>query len=198
MIGYHCGLRLGEVFGLCWKDIDFENKTLKVERQVQMDNDTKKWRLVPPKYNSWRTLDLDNEIIELLQREQQRQTDTKGYYKEFYCTLYENNGYIDSSGEPIDLIMVRENGTYIQPRTMQHVMRVVHGKANKTDPTISEKFDFHSLRHTHATMLFQAGIPLPAIQKRLGHANLNITEIYTDHVTEQMNTQLKTTLNKMF
>lgn len=198
MIGYHCGLRLGEVFGLCWKDIDFENKTLKVERQVQMDNDTKKWRLVPPKYNSCRILDLDDEIIELLQREQQRRTDAKRYYKEFYCTLYENNGYIDSSGEPIDLIMVRENGTYIQPRTMQHVMRVVHGKANKTDPAISEKFDFHSLRHTHATMLFQAGIPLPAIQKRLDHANLNITEIYTDHVTEQMNTQLKTTLNKMF
>lgn len=198
MIGYHCGLRLGEVFGLWWEDIDFENKTLRVNRQVQMNDDVKKWKFVPPKYNSYRTIDLDDEIAELLQREHQRQEAAKDYYKEFYSNIYMNNDYMDSCGTPINLIMVRENGTYIQPRTMQHVMRVIHGKANKTDTAISEEFDFHSLRHTHATMLFQAGIPLPAIQKRLGHANLDITEIYTDHVTEQMNTQLKTTLNNLF
>ena len=198
MIGYHCGLRLGEVFGLCWEDFDYNNKTLRIERQVQMDESEKKWEIVHPKYHSNRIIDLDNIIAELLQREHQRQDAAKDYYKEFYTNVYVNNGYLDSCGTPINLITVRENGTYIQPRTMQHVMRVIHGKANKTDTPISEQFDFHSLRHTHATMLFQAGVPLPAIQKRLGHANLDITEIYTDHVTEKMNSQLATTLNKLF
>lgn len=37
MIGYHTGLRLGEIYGLVWKDIDFENKTLSVNRQVQWE-----------------------------------------------------------------------------------------------------------------------------------------------------------------
>lgn len=46
--------------------------------------------------------------------------------------------------------------------------------------------------------LNQAGIPLSAIKERLGHANLDITEIYTDHVTEQMNAHLKNTLYHMF
>lgn len=198
MIGYHCGLRLGEVFGLCWEDFDYENKTLRIERQVQMDENLKKWELVHPKYHSNRIIDLDDEIAELLYREYQKQIIAKNYYQNFYSTICVNDGYLDSCGTPINLIMVRENGSYIQPRTMQHVMRVIHGKATKTDTPISEQFDFHSLRHTHATMLFQAGIPLPAIQKRLGHANLDITEIYTDHVTQQMNTQLKTTLNNLF
>lgn len=198
MIGYHCGLRLGEVFGLCWEDFDYKNKTLRIERQVQMDDSVKKWELVHPKYHSNRIIDLDDEIAELLQREYQRQEASKNYYKNLYSNMYVNNGYLDSDGTPINLIMVRENGTYIQPRTMQHVMRVIHGKATKTDTAISEQFDFHSLRHTHATMLFQAGIPLPAIQKRLGHANLDITEIYTDHVTEKMNNQLVSTLNNLF
>lgn len=198
MIGYHCGLRLGEVFGLCWEDFDYNNKTLRIERQVQIDERVKKWEIVHPKYHSNRIIDLDNTITELLQREHQRQDTAKDYYKEFYTNVYVNNGYLDSCGTLINLITVRENGTYIQPRTMQHVMRVIHGKANKTDTAISEQFDFHSLRHTHATMLFQAGVPLPAIQKRLGHANLDITEIYTDHVTEKMNSQLAATLNKLF
>ena len=37
MIGYHTGLRLGEIYGLVWEDIDFENKTLSVNRQVQWE-----------------------------------------------------------------------------------------------------------------------------------------------------------------
>lgn len=37
MIGYHTGLRLGEIYALVWEDIDFDNKTLSVNRQVQWD-----------------------------------------------------------------------------------------------------------------------------------------------------------------
>ena len=55
---------------------------------------------------------------------------------------------ISTSGEgyPVHLICVRDNGTFISPRTMQHVTKCVKKE-------ITEQFDFHSLRKTHASML---------------------------------------------
>ena len=196
MLGYHCGLRLGEVFGLQWNDLDETERTLNIQRQVQWENG--KWHFKLPKYDSCRIISIDDKIYDLLIDEHDKQQRAKEYYQEYYTQLCLNDEAIDTIGEPIDMIMVRENGTYIQPRTMQHVMRVIHGKANKTDTAISEQFDFHSLRHTHATMLYQAGVPLSAIKNRLGHTNIDITEIYTDHVTEHMNEHLKNALNNIF
>ena len=46
--------------------------------------------------------------------------------------------------------------------------------------------DYHSLRHTHATMLIENGADIKDVQKRLGHANINTTlQVYT-HATEKM------------
>ena len=80
---------------------------------------------------------------------------------------------------------------------MQHVGRVIHGKANGSGVAISENWDFHSMRHTHATMLLEAGIPLAAIQERLGHTNIDMTEHYTAHVTDSMRENLSAVLDKI-
>ena len=85
MIAYHCGLRLGEVYALTWDDIDLEKKTLEVNRQVQWmadstrtaedkkENNGKKkcngyWYFSAPKYESYRTIQMDDTITELLKR----------------------------------------------------------------------------------------------------------------------------------
>ena len=65
----------------------------------------------------------------------------------------------------IQPLLVRENGEYIAPRTMQHTSSVIHHKMNFPE------FDFHSLRHTHATMLQENGADMVYIQRRLGHVN---------------------------
>ncbi|WP_330369325.1 tyrosine-type recombinase/integrase [Metaclostridioides mangenotii] len=48
------------------------------------------------------------------------------------------------------------------------------------------KFDFHSLRHTHATMLLESGANIKDIQKRLGHSKLSTTMDTYSHVTDKM------------
>lgn len=53
----------------------------------------------------------------------------------------------------------------------------------------------HSLRHTHATILYEAGVPMPLIQKRLGHINIQTTKRYTDHVTKKMLSMLDEVIN---
>jgi len=62
---------------------------------------------------------------------------------------------------------------------MQHCSRVIHYDLSY------KEFDYHSLRHTHATMLLEAGAYPIDIQERLGHANLDMTYRYT-HDTDRL------------
>ena len=49
-----------------------------------------------------------------------------------------------------------------------------------------EKFDYHSLRHTHATMLAEKGASPKYVQHRLGHKNVQVTMQIYQHLTEKM------------
>ena len=84
------------------------------------------------------------------------------------------------TSKEIDFVLVRENGSYITPRTMQHVSRVIHNDLNVED------FDFRSLRHTHATILLEKGAPLKYIRQRLGHKKIVVTINVYQHLTEDM------------
>ena len=46
---YYCGLRIGELKGLTWKDIDFDNKTVSINKQITKQSSRENWRFVPPK-----------------------------------------------------------------------------------------------------------------------------------------------------
>ena len=181
LMAYSCGLRLGEAFAIDLEnDIDFENSYLIVNHQVQFLNGC--WTLVKPKYDSIRKVKLDNMTLEKLKRAKELHFDSINFYKEYYSQIKLNSknqlNYID--GTPVHLLCSRDDGTYIQPRIMCHTGRVIHYDLNIMD------YDYHSLRHTHATMLLEAGINPKVVQERLGHKNIETTlQVYT-HVTEQM------------
>ena len=116
----------------------------------------------------------------------------KIYYGEFYTRLKisDKNQINESSGTEVHLLNIRQNGTYIQPRVMQHCFRVIHYDLNY------KEIDFHSLRHTHATLLLSSGVNIKAVQERLGHKKPNITlDVYT-HVTDEMRDFTLDVLNK--
>ena len=189
-LAYRCGLRLGEAFALTWEDIDFINETLTINKQVQ--NQNKFWTITDTKYKSDRVIDLDNEMLMILDKYKALQNKSKEFYAEYYTQLKINslNQINDSEGEDIHLINVRENGTYIQPRVMQHCSRIIHYKLG------FKNFDYHSLRHTHATMLLSAGANIKAVQERLGHKKVDLTlDTYT-HVTDEMRKETLEILNK--
>ena len=212
MTGYHCGTRLGESFAIVEEDIDFINKKLKLSRQVQWKADNSRtqqdkkanngtiqagngyWYFSEPKYRSYRIIDLDDEILALLARTIDKRKSAEQYYGSHYTRYYVNqplnftgeapetpipDNPINRSGKyEIHLINVREDGSYITPRTMQHTSTVIQKKLGIAD------FDYHSLRHTHSTMLKEMGAPDVYIQRRLGHSSTRITnEVYTNHLT---------------
>ena len=187
MLGYRCGLRLGEAFAITWDCVDLEKGQISINKQVQWNPAEQWWFFTNPKFNSFRTIDLDNSLLELLRRERKRQDKDRAYYEGMYTVYYENDvrGLVTSpdqasSATPIELMLVRQDGSYIQARTMQHASSVIHYELGVKD------FTFHSLRHTHATMLAEAGMPQKYTQQRLGHKDISVTLKYYTHLTDKM------------
>ncbi len=224
MFGYKCGLRIGEAFAVCWEDIDLENRTLTVTHQVQWHQDKTKpeekrnnhdrrearsddtetgfWYLAAPKYNSTRKIELDDTMIALLKREKERQAKDEPYYDEYYFhyymdfrgQLYKRQGRLEKIEGliPVHLVNLRRDGEFINPRTMQHVSSVIHHQIGY------DEFDFHSLRHTHATMLAENGASPMYVRNRLGHKNMDVTLRVYYHYTDRMSEQGKQILSDMY
>ena len=224
MIGYHTGLRLAEIFALTWNDIDFDNYTLTVARQVQWQavqrskeekqrtNGTSEsngyWYFSEPKYSSYRTIEIDDILYDALLKEYNKQQKAKDYYDEYYNHYYADSRIIykkepnvspvnkisqNISNNEINFVCRREDGSYVSPRTMQHVSSIIHKQLNFPE------YDTHSLRHTHGTMLRDNGADFVYIKNRLGHKNLETTiRIYTDHLTDTSRNQGVIALNNIY
>ena len=192
MFAYHCGMRLGEAFAITWDNVNFADRTVTINKQLQWDLEKKFWYLTPPKYNSSRTIDIDETIVELLKEMQEKQIRAKEYYADQYSLIYydEELGINESTGNVIDFVNVYENGGFIQPRTIQHTSQVIH----KFYPA----FTFHSLRHTHCTRLLEAGLPIKYVQERLGHKNISVTMDIYNHLTQSQAELSKRALEDVF
>lgn len=193
--GYRCGMRLGEAFAVCWEDVDFENQTITINKQVQWNNQEKCWYFSNPKYDSFRTIEIDNELFNILVREYDKQQKARVFYGDMYTNLYESeNRVINKTGEGVIIhpVAVRENGDFIIPRTMQHTSSIVHHQIGFKD------FTFHSFRHTHATMLAESGAPTKYTQERLGHKDIIVTMRIYQHVSQTMQETGVNILERMF
>lgn len=195
MLAYHCGLRRGEVFGLTWQDIDLKDGVLMVRHQMQWQKGIGRWQMVPPKYGSTRRVKLDRVMQELLNRTREQQLADRLHYGELYIRNFlTDEGYLNQSGEgeEVEFVILRENGEFISSSTMGHAVQVIKHELGY------EKFDFHSLRHTHATELSEAGVNLKEIQRRLGHKTLEVTTRVYLHATDAMENQAVEIMNRMY
>lgn len=212
MLGLHCGLRLGEAFALTWEDIDFKNKKISINKQIQWrqfartDEEKKNsngktsrdcgcWYFSATKYKSDRTLEIDNELYMLLLTEKKKQDSAREYFENRYLRYYETEKREITQFETekeIRFVCVRENGSYITSRTMQHTSRVIHNNLKIKD------FDYHSLRHTHATVLLENNAPLKYIQARLGHKKIDVTLNVYQHLTDNLRQTGIDVLNEIF
>lgn len=141
------GIRLGEICGLRWEDIDFVNGIIKVRRTIQRianENGGTSFLIDTPKSKkSLRDIPIPNFLM--------------GYLREYRC----NN--------PSAYILT---GTihFTQPRTYQNRF-----KAFLRDSGLPEDFHFHTLRHTFASRAIELGFDPKTLSEILGHANINIT-----------------------
>lgn len=200
LLGYRCGLRLGEAYGVFEDDIDFKNKTLTIRRQIQFDETCNKLYFTEPKYckpGESRTIKIDEDTCKILQRHIHKLIECRPIFKHrsYYIDSF---GYLSIEGTIIFPINVRfEDGTLITPRTMQHISRVIHGKEGKF-PCPDIDWDFHMLRHTHASECIAAGMSPESVKERMGHKRLETTYRYYIHETKEQNDQSIEVLERMF
>lgn len=212
MIGFYTGLRISEAFALTWDDIDFEKRTLSVNKQIVKRNfgaDVRKvvekkgkkelrssWYFTTPKTPaSVRTVPFGETLYQALKHEKAEQLKNELKYGEYY-TIHVMKKEVDEKGndmirvvpvqkcidsqlQRVRLICVTENGQYTSTDSFKFCSRVIHRE-------LQLAFDYHSLRHTHATMLIEAGANVKNVQVRLGHTNIQTTLQTYVHDTEKM------------
>ncbi len=201
LLGYRCGLRLGEAFGVCIDDIDRRNRKLIVRRQIQFNDETNELYFTDLKYcnpGEIREIELDLDTWRILMRHINKIESARVVMR--HKQYYESDNRIlnETSGKPIYLLNVRlSDGSYITPRTMQHVGRVIHGKTSNFS-CVDHLWDFHQLRHTHASECIAAGMPPESVRKRLGHKKLETTYRFYVHETDYQAEKAKEVLEEMF
>lgn len=156
----HTGLRSGELLGLFWSDVDFEKKTITVNRQRTRTG------LGPPKSKSgYRTIGIEDALINELRAYKEWQDDnekTNIYYFKSEYIFVDHNGKLFYHTKPQDLMM----------NLLRYAKLTVRKSA-------------HLLRHTHAVMMLESGSDIKTVSTRLGHKNIDITANVYLHVTPE-------------
>ena len=181
MIGYYCGTRISECMALTWDDVDLENCTININKQLIH---SKGWKYSTPKQSSSRVIKFGATLKDILIREKKRQEENEVEYAEFYHKVYLKNGFLITSQEELPYeraypVCMHTDGRMTTVRTFLYANRVISND-------LHIKFDYHSLRHTHATKLIEGGANLKAVQTRMGHKDISTTLQIYSHTTKGM------------
>jgi integrase len=186
LIALGTGLRQGELLALKWEDIDINNNEIKVQKTIKrvtlIENDgSRKTEVIlqPPKSkNSNRTVPIPSSLIPIIKEHELLQKQEKLKAGPFYTD--DKFVFPTVTGNPINV-----KNLFKSYKALLAKAKIKHKK-------------FHALRHTYATKLFEAGVPLKTVQILLGHSDMSITaDIYT-HVMPKQKTNAVEKLNSLF
>lgn len=154
------GLRIGELCGLKWEDVDFTRKLLNIRRTVQRissvggDRKTKVVTSAPKSATSFREIAIPDMLIK----------------------------YFEMFRDKSDYFILSGTDKPVEPRTMQYRYK----KALKSAAV--ENYNYHKLRHTFATNSAEKGFNVKALSAVLGHSSVTLTlnrYIHPDHSYER-------------
>ncbi len=178
LISLFMGIRRGELAGLEWQDIDFENKTMKIQRSVQ---DIPRYGLItkePKTENSKRVISMPDKLISYLK-------EYKTYWdkeKEYYGDRWKDN----------NRLFANEDGQTISPGLFRVWLQKILFRAGLPIVTL------HSLRHTNITLQLIAGVDMKTVSARAGHARASTTSDFYSHFITNSDIHASEIINKIF
>ncbi len=186
-IAYYTGLRIGEVCGLTWQDINLDKQYLTVRRSMRYNGARHKTEIGATKRKKVRTVDFCDTLAAILKAAKTEQHKNRFRYGELYNLNYykevkekDRNYYevyslprteeIPDGYKEISFVCLRPDGAYEAPSTVGIMCRTASKKVEGL-----EGFHFHQLRHTFTSNLLSNGASPKDVQELLGHADVSTT-----------------------
>ena len=150
-LAFYTGARRGELLGLRWSDLDLASGQMSIRQNLVLVGG--RLHFDTPKSHEARTVDVDESTIAVL--------------SEWRVQQAERLAGLQPSG---DLVFVNDDGSPLRPdSTSQWFDRAVASSTN------ARRITFHEIRHTHATLLLKAQVPVHVVSQRLGHSDVGFT-----------------------
>ncbi len=180
------GLRTGEMIGLTWDMIDWDNRTLTVNKTLEFRHRQKEWRAGPPKtQTSYRTIPLTNRAYQLfLELKQMRKKQKLSEELHQVLTYTDRLTGQTASMRLSDLVFI--NFRTGMPAKNSSYDTHLYKLCEKAE---IPPFSMHTLRHTYATRAIESGVQPKVLQHLLGHASIQTTMNTYVHVTDDSMTR---------
>lgn len=188
------GMRIGEVGGLKWEDVDFKNKCININRSLscQYEAGEKTVRLTAPKtHNSYRKIPFMGEAEKMFLSQKKKQDKIKKELGKRYR----------SNGELSDLVFVTSMGSpvfrYHAEKEVKKVVKAINEQEafdsvrEQREPHYFEDLYPHAIRHTFCSRCFQLNMNPKVVQKLMGHQHYSTTiDIYTHVMQDDIHTEI--------
>lgn len=190
LLGRYCGLRINETFGLKWDNVDIENGTITIDRQMQYQEGLIK--LVAPKTkNANRTIYMNKTLKEYFIKLAKRRRNDE---IQFAALREQNQRFIeDVDGQKIsstELVNCLPNGKIQTNNSFKYPTREIKSRLNI-------QFKYHYLRHTFGTLMAELNTPAHLLCNQMGHGNIHVTQRYYLAVSKTGIDILKKNLNQI-
>jgi integrase len=157
-----CGLRMGEILGLRWRDVDLEQGRFAVSHALQRHKGAGLVLAETKTDRSRRTIALPAPLIAMLRTHRVRQIEERL----LAGSRWRDTGFMFTSGI----------GTPLEPRRLFRVFKTMLKRARLPD------IRFHDLRHSAASLMLAQGVPLRVVMEILGHSSISLTADTYSHV----------------
>lgn len=213
LTAYYTGLRVSEVFGLTWDDIDFVKRTITVNKNILKKNQaggTKKrlisgnsttvWYFGTCKTKgSYRTIEIGDTLLKALKKYKEEQIQNRKDYGDTYMKHYKKSVINPYNNKQEIKILNAYAELQIPLDEVDFVFVKKNGVYEGTDSCkypfkvihyeLGIPCRFHDFRDTHATKLIESGADIKAVSKRLGHRNIDFTYNIYVRVTQKMESE---------
>lgn len=188
------GMRIGEIGGLKWEDVDFKNKCININRSLscQYEAGVKTVRLTAPKtHNSYRRIPFMGEAEEMFLSQKKKQEKLKKELGKRYR----------SNGEFSDMVFVTSMGSPVfrfhAEKEIKKIVKAINEQEafdsvrEQREPHYFEDLYPHAIRHTFCSRCFQLNMNPKVVQKLMGHQHYSTTiDIYTHVMQDDIDSEV--------